>query len=208
MSKIDNLFSKLYDFIEEIETAELDQQQFASISKSIVKTKSYSDGEIDSIDLLNFAQNVDNDKTQDLVNAVKETVSYNKTTDLVENSNGISIYIPYSELEYYEQMLEIYPKLGISDEYTNTLTKLANYIVGGKDDTYTIGDYTFEEEEDYSSYDWFNQDFIDSNSSYFESNEYEELEVIEKDGNYVLELSDEDWDVIVDITCEVFYDDG
>lgn len=210
LSKMDNVFSKLTDFIVEIKTNDLDNNNFNSISKATGKTKAFGEGEIDTFDLIDFASNVNNSKTQDLVNAVEEAVVYNKTTDTVSNSNGMSIYIPYSVLEYFEQMLTVYPAIGINGTYTDVLKEFANYIVGGQNSSYSFNGNDYYVDNDYSEYDWYDLEYIESNASYYDEYDFDdsELEITDKGEYYALELSDEDWEVVSSITCQVFLDDG
>lgn len=207
LRKMNDVFSNLYDFMQEIKINNIEGNDFAYISKSIEESKSYAEGECDTIDLVDFAKKINNSKTNDLINSLNEAVVYNKVTDLVEDSSGLSIYFPYNNIEDYEKMLEIYPKIGIDDSYIDTLTTFVNLLVGGKNNEYTIHSHTYATNEDYTQYDWYNNAIIDSYSDYYEESQYEELEVIDKGEYYALELSDEDWENIVSIGCEVFYDD-
>ena len=135
-------------------------------------------------------------------------VVYSKNTNSVKNSNGLSIYFPYKDLEYYEKMLEIYPKIGIDNEYTSTLTEFVNLLVGGKNDSYELNSHTYQNENNYTQYGWYNQNTINQNQQYYNENKYDnELTITDKGDYYALELSDNDWKNIVSITCEVLYDD-
>lgn len=208
LSKMDDVYLKLTNFIKDIKTQLLDNNQFASISKAVNNTKSYGDGEVDTIDLQNFAQKINNSKSEELVNAIKSAVIYNKTNNLVKDSNGMSIYFPATNLEYYENMLEIYPKVGIGKEYTDTLTEYINMLAGGQTGTYSINSNTYSTEENYQQYGWYNSQEINSNADYYQENKYDQLQIIDKGEYYALQISDDDWKNILNITCEVMYDDG
>ena len=211
LNKIDNAFKKLEEFAIEIKNEDLDKNNFSSISKAAGRTKTFGDEEIDTFDLVDFATQVDNSKSEELIKAVKEAIVYNKTTDLVTNANGMSIYFPYSALEYYAQMTEVFPRIGISDKYIGVLTQFANIIAGGQNSSYTFNGNRHEVESDYSMYDWYDQDYINSYSNYYDQTTYddsEDLEIVDKGDYYALELSDEDWEIISSIECQVFYDNG
>lgn len=208
LSKMEDVYSKLTDFVKDIKTQLLDNKQFASVSKAVNNTKSYGDGEVDTIDLQNFVEKINNSKSQELVNAIKSAVVYNKTNDLVKDSNGMSIYFPDTDLQYYENMLEIYPKVGIGKEYTDTLTEYINILAGGQTGTYSINSNTYSTQENYQQYGWYNSQEINSNLNYYQENQYDQLQVIDKGEYYALQINDEDWENILDITCEVMYDDG
>ena len=208
LSKINDVFSNLSEFIQLIDTESLANNRFSYISKAVSNSKAYGDGEVDTIDLTDFAKNVNNEKTQKLIESVNSAIVYNRTTSSVKNSNGLSIYFPYKDLEYYEKMLKVYPKIGIDEKYTNTLTKFVNLLVGGKNGNYTINSNTYSTNENYSQYGWYNQDIVNQSQSSYNKNEYNELKIQDKGEYYALEISDDDWNNIANITCEVFYDDG
>lgn len=210
LSKINDLYSSLVEFIKGIKLERLDKNDFSYISKAIANSKAYANGEIDTFDLVNFAEKINNSETQNLISKVKEAIYYNKNTDLVENSNGMSIYIPYSDLSYYDKMISIYNDIGISKEYIDVLSEIGNYIANGKIETLTINNTSYNIDEDYSEYSWYDDGFYSAHEDYYNNNSYdsEELEIEEENGNYVLKLSEDDWDVINNITCEVMIDDG
>ena len=208
LSKIDLLYNSVLEFVKEIKKEQLDTNNFASLSKIIASTKSYGEGEVDSIDLVNLAQRVNNSKSQDVINNVNNAVTYYKNTDSVKNSSGLSIYWPYNDVNYFDRMIDIYKKIGISSEYINVLSEFANIIVGGKNNSYQINSHTYNLNENYSNYSWYDQNIINDYEDYYDNYSYDEdLEITKVGDNYILELSDEDWEVINYITCEVLYDD-
>lgn len=208
LSKIANVFINLNKFMSTIKKEDLENSKFAYISKAVKSSKAYGDGENDLIDLSDFAGKVGNVDSQNLINSINDAVVYNKTTDLVKNSNGLSIYFPYNDLNYYQKMLQIYPNIGIDKSYTDTLTTFVNILVGGKTGEYEINSHTYRSDENYSQYGWYNQSVINENQSYYQENKYNELKIEEKDGYYALNISDDDWKNIASINCEVFYDDS
>ena len=208
LSKIDLLYNSVLEFVKEIKKEQLDTNNFASLSKIIASTKSYGEGEVDSIDLVNLAQRVNNSKSQDVINNVNNAVTYYKNTDSVKNSSGLSIYWPYNDVNYFDRMIDIYKKIGISSEYINVLSEFANIMVGGKNNSYQINSHTYNLNENYSNYSWYDQNIINDYEDYYDDYSYDEdLEITKVGDNYILELSDEDWEVINYITCEVLYDD-
>ena len=209
LSKIDKVYSALLEFVKEIKNEQLEQEEFAYISKAISNTKSFGEGEYDTIDLVNFAETINNSKSEQLIKAVKEAIVYCQNTDLVENTNGLSLYWPYEDLSYYDEMIRIYKNIEISDEYIDVLTQFANFIAGGKKNTYSINNHEYYTNSNYSQYGWYNENTINQYESYYDNYSYDEdLEIKQVGDRYILELDDEDWDVITNITCEVMFDDG
>lgn len=210
LSKIDNVYNKLIKFMNDIKLENFDSNNYGKVSKAIKKSKAFADGEMDTIDLVNFAQNMDVSASTELISAINDCVVYNKTTDEVENSYGMSIYIPNEELEYYDKMLDIYPNIGFDNNYISVLTEYVNLIAGGSKNTYTVNNNTYSTNTNYNQYDWYDSSFVDEYSDYYSSTyiDTDELEIVERNGQYVLELSDKDWENIIDIRSSVWYDDG
>ncbi len=208
LSKVEPLYNSLCDFMVLIEQEELDNNNFKTVSKAVDNAKSFAEGEYDTIDLYDFANTVNNSKSDELKKAIENTISYYKNNDLVERSHGVSLYFPYRDLTYYEDMLNIYANIGIPAQYTNVLTKFVNIMAGGRNKSYLINSHEYDLEENYNDYNWYNQDIINDNYQTYDEYDTPTLEIVESGDNYILELSDEDWEVITNITCEVMYDDG
>ena len=209
LQNVDELYGTLCKFMKNIEEEELDQNKFSVVSKAIGNTKSFAEGEYDIIDLVDFAKQINNENSQELIEQVSNTVKYYKNTDLVENTNGISIYIPFSDLSYYEDMIKIYRNINMDEEYISILTKFVNQLVGGKEKSYKINSHTYTtDSENYEQYNWYDESIVNEFQENYEELQPEELEIINKENYYALEISDDDWNVITNITCEVMYDDG
>ena len=211
LSKMDSVYEKLVAFMKDIKVLELDLNKFSNVSRAIQKSKAYADGEIDTIDLVHFSENVNISSSTDLANAIKSAVIYNKTTNYVENSNGLSIYIPNKDLTHYQDMIKIYQNIGITNEYVSVLTEYVNLAAGGKNSTYTVNNHEYAQDtQNYAEYDWYDSNIISSNQEYYESTSInvEELEVIDKDEYYAIHLSKEEWENIVSVEAVLWYDDG
>lgn len=211
LSKMDNVYEKLVAFMKDIKVSELDVNKFSNVSRAIQKTKAYADGEIDTIDLVHFTENVNISSSSELSNAIKEAVIYNKTTDYVQNSNGLSIYIPNKDLRYYQNMRNIYQNIGITNDYISVLTEYVNLAAGGKNSTYTVNNHEYEQDPtNYGDYDWYDEELVSSNQEYYDetSINVEELEVIDKDEYYALHLSGKEWENIINVESVLWYDDG
>ena len=211
LSKMDNVYEKLVTFMNDIKTSKLDLNNFSNVSKAIKRTKAYADGEIDTIDLVNFSENINISASNDLSEAVKSAVIYNKTTDYVENSNGLSIYIPNKDLSFYQRMIKIYQNIGMTNEYISVLSQYANMSAGGRSDTYIVNNHEYEVDiPNYEEYDWYDENIASANENYYnEMNiNVQKLEVIDKDDYYALHLSDKEWENIVSIESVLWYDDG
>ena len=210
LSKIDNVYSSAVAFIKDIKTQKFDVNDYTSVSRTLRNSKAFAEGQIDTVDLIDFSNKIQVDSSDELVKAIEDCVVYNKTTDYVEDSNGLSIYFPNEALEYYEAMIPIYHNIGFSDEYINIINEYVNIVAGGSKGLYKVNNRTYETDENYEDYSWYNEGFVEEYEDYFEDSQIDvdELEVEEKDDSFVLHLSDEQWDSIIDIGSSVWYDDG
>jgi len=211
LSKMNQVYTDLVAFLKDIKKSNFDKNNYSSFARALQQTKQFADGENDSVDLVNFAENIKVSSGSKLINSVKNAVYYNKTNQYVKNSNGLSIFIPNKKLDYYSQMLKIYNNIGIGSEYTSVLSQYVNLKAGGHRGSYEVRGYKYTEPEvDYSSYDWYDSNFVSSHQDYYNNTSFDkdELKVVERDGQYVLDLSDEEWDKIVDVASVLWYDDG
>ncbi len=195
ISKIDILMDSLNNYMREIDTSLLAIQEFTKVAKAIDATKAFGYGEVDTIDLYHLVENLSNNESSNLLNSISDAVEYNKTTAVMEDSNGLSVYIPYVDLSVYNNMISIFNNIGMSDDYVSVLSKIATTVAGGQIDS------------DYDSEDWYLDDYASDYEDYYDDYEYENLEIVDYGDYYVLELSEDDWEVINSITAEVLYDD-
>ena len=165
---------------------------------------------MDIVDLVDLSKKIKVNSSESVEKSAIESIIYNKTTSDVEDSYGLSLYFPNEELEYYDKMIPIYKKIGFSDEYISIMNEYVNVIAGGNRGKYTVNNKDYETGENYQNYEWYDSDFINSYSDYYNQNEInvDELEVTEEGDSFVLHLSDDMWDSIVDIGTSLWYDDG
>ena len=107
--------------------------------------------------------------SSELITAVQNAISYNKTNKYVENSNGMSIFIPNKKLSYYQAMLKIYQNIGIGSDYYNVLTHYANLVANGRQPTYTVNNNTYQNQtSSYSAATWLDALFSRQMKDYYE----------------------------------------
>ena len=211
LRKMDNVYSKLVDFMKEVKSTNFDKNKYNTFSRTVVNSKAFGEGEVDAIDLVHFANNMRLKSSDSLVTAVKDAVVYNKTNQYVENSNGLSIYIPYSNISWFDSMLSIYRKIGIGSEYSNVLTQYVRAISGGRRSSYKVNNVTYSRAmTDYKSASWYDESFEKELENYYKSTTLDatRLEVEDKGDYFELNLSDSDWDLISKVESVVWYDDG
>ena len=112
---------------------------------STARSKSRGFGEslgIDQVDLVDFAQKIGTEESRSLAEAVKSAVKYNNTTRDMTNAYGLSVYFPYSNSRYVNQVGQIYNNIGLPEEYARCIETYAamelsgQYIGGGTGDPF------------------------------------------------------------------------
>ncbi|MBN2878680.1 MAG: peptidase C11 [Clostridia bacterium] len=196
-----------------------------------------SPSQLDQIDLIHLAQNMGTDDAEKLIDALDGCIKYNRTSSTISNSNGISIYFPYTTLSSMSGMINTYEKIGMDKAYTDCIRGFASLEVGGQaistgssnplgsllgsftgssgsgvGDLLTsfLGSGALTNMLGGSDTSWVDTDAILNNTEYYEENSLKDgaLELSKKDGDSVLALSKDDWDLVQTVQLNVFFDDG
>ncbi len=211
LKKIEDVYQKVVSFLKDVKSSEFDKKNYTSFARAVQNTKAFGDGALDSFDLIDFASQVNTSSSNAVINSVKGAVVYNKTNQYVQNSNGLSIFIPNKKLSYLSVMLPIYKNIGIGSDYTNVLNQYASVKAGGQKPTYEVNNHTYTQSTtDYSVFDWFSNTIISGMRSYYDQTSInpKELEVIDKEDYYALHLTKEDKESIIKTEIVLWYDDG
>ena len=210
LSKMNNVYNNSMNFMRQIQQEKFNINDYKSITRALNDSKAFADGELDTVDFIDFSSNTGLSSASGLKAAIEDCVSYNGYTSDLEGCHGLSLYFPNEDLENFDKMRSIYKNIGFDDEYINILTEYVNVIAGGSRRSYVVNNKTYETEENYEDYSWFDSDFADEYSDYYEANEIDmdELEVEDRGDYYALHLTDEQWENIVDVGSSVWYDDG
>lgn len=198
----------------------LDGNRFKVVSHSVSNAKSFGDDSYDTIDLMHFAQNCDIEGSEELIDALDGAVAYAASSGNISNANGMTVYVPYHDIDALENMLDVYRDIGLEGEYTEFIRAFANIMVGGQEYIGSNtpvealdGAYESDSTPDFSGWfecSWFDEDYVSGYADSYEETAYngEELIVEDRGGYFALALSDEDWEIISDIQMQLFYDDG
>lgn len=162
------------------------------------------------MDMAYLIENMDG--SEELINKIKKCIIYNGST--IENHNGLCLYFPYTNLDKVKDALDIYDQIGIDESYQDFIASFANMVLGGQ--AYNNGSNGNPLSSD--SFDlrywlelaWADEELWAYLENFFMDNSYDASELIieEKGDEYVLSLSDEDWDLITSVEQRVFIDDG
>jgi len=228
----------------------IDTDQYDTVAQARSNTREFGQpAQLDQIDLIHLAENLGTDEATALVDALKGTIKYNRTSSTIANANGISIFFPFGSLDTMGRMLSTYDKIGMDAEYSQTIKRFANVEAGGQAistgqsnpfgsllsgvmgggsggsgigsslvggvigsliNNADFGSLLGGGDNESPNTDWVDTDEMEQSADYYEENHIDSsrLELTEKDGGYVVQLTDKEWDLIQTIELNVFLDDG
>ncbi len=224
LTEMGDVYTVLCEFMNSANFEIMNNNNFAYISKKRKNTKDFGGEDLDTVDLIHLAENFDIEESDNLISALNNCIKYKNNSKSVSDANGLTIYFPYNDMSQFQTILSVYENIGIGDEYDTFLRNFANILAGGQGNLEensifdSLSDDDYDYSADYSEWDdfgWFDSDFADDSSEYYDDYYFDsdELEVIEKydefdEPYYALSLSDEDWESIVEVECQLMYDDG
>lgn len=185
---------------------QLSAGEYRRISQSRSNTRAVYQSELDHIDLLDYAQHSQSETADQLEQAVSDCVVYYRETENGSGDNGLSILFPYYDLSALDMLEEMYQTLGYDDAYPAFLEQFANVMAGGQ---ISVSGFSNTQNHaaasEYSGFQWFDAD-AGYDESYYEtySADLSLLETTEVDGRWVLELSEEDWEIVNDVAMQMF----
>lgn len=185
---------------------QLSAGEYRRISQSRSNTRAVYQSELDHIDLLDYAQHSQSETADQLEQAVSDCVVYYRETENGSGDNGLSILFPYYDLSALDMLEEMYQTLGYDDAYPAFLEQFANAMAGGQ---ISVSGFSNTQNHaaasEYSGFQWFDAD-AGYDESYYEtySADLSLLETTEVDGRWVLELSEEDWEIVNDAAMQMF----
>lgn len=185
---------------------QLSAGEYRRISQSRSNTRAVYQSELDHIDLLDYAQHSQSETADQLEQAVSDCVVYYRETENGSGDNGLSILFPYYDLSALDMLEEMYQTLGYDDAYSAFLEQFANVMAGGQ---ISVSGFSNTQNHaaasEYSGFQWFDAD-AGYDESYYEtySADLSLRETTEVDGRWVLELSEEDWEIVNDAAMQMF----
>jgi len=202
----------LYAYLAGVNTELVDTSAYKEVSSARYDSRSIGEEEYDQVDLSYLAQNISLGDSQALLEMLGETVLISEET--AAHYSGLSLYFPYASIESVEDTLETAKSIGLDASYLKFVSDFASLMAGGQ--IYSGGGTTNPlatdagSAEDYSDQSWLDSDLVSDYESYYAENTYDatELALVEKDGQYVLSMSQDDWDLIASVYLEVFLDSG
>ena len=211
---------------------------------------------IDQIDLVHFAENLNNKEAQALAAALTGAVKYNRTSSNMTNAYGLSIYFPYRKVNQVDTACATYKAIGMDSSYSQAIRDFAGLEVSGQaaaggsssplpsllgqlygssgSSGYSGGSYGSSGDLDVigsllgsflsggygrvAGLDDSNTGFYsdrtltqEETAAYLADNAFDPTALVwteNKDGDYVIELPEEQWELVAGADLNMFYDDG
>ena len=111
----------------------IDTEQFDVVSDARANAKEFSAASrLNQVDLMHFAENLGTPEAKTLVDALRNCIVYNRTSQNITNSNGLSIFFPYGRTNKVGEMLDTYDAIGLEDAYGRCVQDFASLAVGGQ----------------------------------------------------------------------------
>ncbi len=87
---------------------------------------------IDQIDLVHFAENLNNTEAQALAEALTGAVKYNRTSSNMTHAYGLSVYFPYRKASQVDAACATYKAIGMDSSYSQAIRDFAGLEVSGQ----------------------------------------------------------------------------
>lgn len=222
LREVPNVYEKMGDFLATAEqTISNDNQRFIEMSQARTRARSFADGGLDQVDVVDLIERTSFDGKDDLLAAVNSCVKYRSGTT-IQGANGLAMYFPYSEVREYSGMRAILNDIGyvrpteFYDYFLSIMGSspqtqsygLIDWLTGAygtqgsaassASSSSTYADSTFSAE------DWFSQLF----GSFIYQQVPDQLNMTEQDGEYVIDMNDSLWNVFSNFQTTVMEDYG
>ena len=202
----------LYAYLASVNTELVDTSAYKEVSKARYDSRSIGEEEYDQVDLNYLVNNISLGDSTELLRKLDDTVLISEET--AAHYAGLSLYFPYASIESVGDTLDTAKSIGLDTSYQKFVSDFASLMAGGQ--IYSGGGSTnplsagAAVAEDYADQSWLDAGLVSDYESYYQENTYDSstLAIVEKDGQYVLEMSQDDWDLIASVYLEVFLDAG
>lgn len=119
-------------FSEDI-SAMLDDNDYKQVADARADAREFGvSSKVNHIDVIDFANRLGGTNAKALAKALQSCVKYNRTSVSMKNSNGVSIYFPYSSFKSMNAAVSLYSSIGISSEYSRCIKSFASLAAGGQ----------------------------------------------------------------------------
>jgi hypothetical protein len=205
----------------EFNRSRLDQVDLIDLAQNI--------GSPDSLDLISALKKaIRYNRTSDNISRAHGVSIYFPYDQLRNMSSMLSIYDQIGMGDEYTTLVKKFANMvvggkistgGSSNPLGSLLGAFGGESSGSSSDLWSLAWNTFFADSDFGSIigavsgeqtNWIDPKMIQSNADYYKDNHLDtgSLQLTRKDSNYVLKLTDDQWDLIQKVELNVFFDDG
>ncbi len=199
------LFEEMINYFENSSEIVI-SNEYKQISVARSNAKDFGEGDCDQIDMIDYVQRAGVEGGDLVVEEVNDAVKYYKNSHDVYDSYGLAMYFPHDYLDQYASMQDILHEVGYNAEYTEFFDVFVSAMVGAQNQY--SEDTGRESFFDFSLEDWYEEDVVSNYEEILEGEFLGELVIDEKGDNFVLSLTDEEWEEINKIELQALIDDG
>jgi hypothetical protein len=197
-------YERLCAFLSEAEERIVDGD-YKTFSVARADAKAYGEGDFEQIDAQDYMMRTGLSGAQEVCAMIRQAVRYYNGS--VADSYGLAMYFPYKALSWYDNMHHTLLDIGMDETYIGFFDSFVSVMAAGQ--VYGAdGPFSTQDAENFEQYLWYDEDVVASYSETYADGEQQELLIDEKDGGFVLSLTDEQWADIVGIELQVYLDDG
>ena len=111
----------------------LDASEYKQVADARANAREFgTSAKVNHIDLIDFANQIGTSKANAFVKALKGCIKYNRTSVSMKNSNGLSIYFPYSSFKSMNSAVALYDSIGMDADYARCIKSFASLAAGGQ----------------------------------------------------------------------------
>ena len=111
----------------------LDNSDFKQIADARANTHEYgASAKVNHVDLIDLANRIGGSEANALTKALSGCIKYNRTSVSMKNSNGLSIYFPYSSFKGMNSAVKLYDSIGMDADYSRCISSFASLAAGGQ----------------------------------------------------------------------------
>ena len=121
----------------------LDASEYKQVADARANAREFgTSAKVNHIDLIDFANQIGSSKANAFVKTLKGCIKYNRTSVSMKNSNGLSIYFPYSSFKSMNSAVALYDTIGMDADYSRCIKSFASLAAGGQIATGGQGTYS------------------------------------------------------------------
>ncbi len=111
----------------------ISDNDYKQVSNARYNTREFAQSsQIDQVDLVHLAQNMNTSEGTQLAEALKGAVKYNLTSSNMTDAYGVSIYFPYKRASYVDKACDTYELIGMDSEYADCIKQFAMVETSGQ----------------------------------------------------------------------------